>query len=124
MKNVNKFFLMSALLVAASSTSYAAMQLVLDNDRSENLIAHFQMPLADGRISEAVNANSKETVLVGDNWLKTDVVVTWKNLDGKEVDTDTVHFKLADETLQTSSDDDQNDGDVDELTHQHPTPTH
>ena len=37
MKNMNKLFLMSALLVAASSTSYAAMNLKLDNDRAQAL---------------------------------------------------------------------------------------
>ena len=116
MKNMNKLFLMSALLVAASSTSYAAMNLKLDNDRAQALTAHFAQPLADGRTSEAVNANSQETVVVGSTWLNADVVVTWKDAAGNVKDTDTVHFDLATETLTSSSDDDQGDGHGDQLT--------
>ena len=116
MKNMNKLFLMSALLLAASSTSYAAMNLQLNNDRAEALTAHFAQPMADGRIHEAVNANSKETVEVGSKWLNNEVVVTWKDAAGNVKDTDTVHFDLATETLTSSSDDDQTDGNADKLT--------
>ena len=115
MKNMNKLFLMSALLLAASSTSYAAMTLVLDNDRAEALTAHFAQPLADGRTHEAVPANGEETVVVGSNWLNNEVVVTWKNAAGEVKDPDTLRFSNATQTLKTSSDDDQTDGDADKL---------
>ncbi len=115
MKNMNKLFLMSALLLAASSTSYAVMNLQLDNDRAEALTAHFAQPLADGRMHEAVNANSQETVEVSSKWLNNEVVVTWKNAAGEVKDTDTVHFDNANETLKSSSDDDQGDGHADKL---------
>ncbi len=115
MKNMNKLFLMSALLLAASSTSYAAMTLKLVNDSSEARTAHFSKALGDGRQDIAFTANGNETVTVPESWKDTDVVVTWKNAAGEVKDPDTVRFSNATQELKSSSDDAQDDGDADKL---------
>ena len=111
MNTMKKFFLMSGLL-AISSTGFAAMNLVLDNEAATTLTVTFSQPLKNGKTSEDVNANSKETVEVGDAWLNADVKVTWSNGDA-----DTVHFKNANEELRSSSDDEKDGEHADVLIH-------
>ena len=118
MKNMNKLFLMSALLLAASSTSYAAMTLRLVNDRPEAGTAHFSKALGDGREFINFTTTGNETVTVPESWKDNDVVVTWswkKANNVVDTNTDTVRFTNATQELQSSSDDVQDDGDADKL---------
>ena len=118
MKNMNKLFLMSALLLAASSTSYAAMTLKLVNDSSEVRTARFSQALADGRKEIAFTVNGNETVVVAESCKDTDFGVTWSWITEKGVEytnSDTVRFTNATQELKSSSDDDQGDGDADKL---------
>ena len=118
MKNMNKLFLMSALLLAASSTSYAAMTLKLVNDRPEAATAHLSKVLGDGRQDIAFTANGNETVTVPESWKDNDVVVTWSGKEANDVEytnPDTVRFSNATQELKSSSDDAQDDGDADKL---------
>lgn len=123
MKNMNKLFLMSALLLAANSTSYLAgttcgkneMRLKLYNDTNTALTAHFEKPLPNGKTHEDVKANNSETVTVGNEWLNNRVVVTWKTVNGEEKDKDTVRFTEIGQELTSSPNDNNKDGHPDNL---------